>query len=136
MDQHWEHAAWHEVHADDLNHYRRQRSGCEITAKAFRTWHATVLAALALAVSQNTADGSRARPGTAVARAVREVSEHLGNTPAVCRASCVDPRIIELYETGTTAAPALGRLGEGGAYGRPATQGFVERAVLELLERD
>ncbi|MCL6671714.1 hypothetical protein [Streptomyces panaciradicis] len=66
--------AWHDLHGADLNEAVRRLSGTEITAKDFRTWHATVLAAVALAV------------GTKEARAVREVS-HLGNTPAVCRAS-------------------------------------------------
>ncbi len=95
---HWEHGAWHEVHAEDLNAYLRDRSGQDVTAKDFRTWYATVLAAVALAVSENTAGTSPARRSRVVARAVREVSEYLGNTPAVCRGSYIDPRVIELYE--------------------------------------
>ncbi|APU38658.1 MULTISPECIES: DNA topoisomerase IB [unclassified Streptomyces] len=132
----WEHAAWHEVRAEDLNAYLRDRSGQDVTAKDFRTWYATVLAAVALAVSQSTADASRARRGRVVARAVREVSEYLGNTPSVCRASYIHPRVIELYEDGETIAAALGELGEEGVFGRPATQGRVERAVLRLLRSD
>ncbi len=50
---------WHEVRAADLNSYLREGSGRDITAKDFRTWHATVLAAVALAVSARTADGPR-----------------------------------------------------------------------------
>ncbi|WP_407841795.1 DNA topoisomerase IB [Streptomyces sp. DSM 116496] len=130
---HWEHGAWHEVHAEDLNAYLRDRSGQDVTAKDFRTWYATVLAAVALAVSENTADASPARRSRVVARAVREVSEYLGNTPAVCRASYIDPRVIELYEGGETIAPALGKLGEDGLFGWPSTHGGVETAVLELL---
>ncbi|WP_030194507.1 DNA topoisomerase IB [Streptomyces sp. NRRL S-87] len=129
----WEHGAWHEVHAEDLNAYLRAGSGRDVTAKDFRTWYATVLAAVALAVSQGAADASPVRRGRIEARAVREVSEYLGNTPAVCRASYIDPRVIELYEDGRTVAPALGVLGEDGPLGRPATQGAVERAVLRLL---
>lgn len=129
----WEHRAWHEVRAEDLNDYLRERAGQEVTAKDFRTWYATVLAAVALAVSEGTADASRARRGRVVARAVREVGDYLGNTPAVCRASYIDPRVIELYEEGRTVAPALGRLGEDGLFGEPATHGAVERAVRELL---
>ncbi|MGW7346192.1 DNA topoisomerase IB [Streptomyces sp. NPDC054854] len=129
----WEHRAWHEVRAEELNDYLRERSGRDVTAKDFRTWYATVLAAVALGVSANTADAPRARRDRVVARAVREVSDYLGNTPAVCRASYIDPRIIELYDDGRTIAPALDDLGENGLFGRPATHGAVERAVLRLL---
>lgn len=129
----WEHGTWHEVHADDLNAYLRDRSRQDVTAKDFRTWYATVLAAVALAVSANTAGTPPARRARVVARAVREVSDYLGNTPAVCRSSYIDPRVIELYEDGETIAPALGKLGEDGLFGRPSTQGGVERAVLALL---
>ncbi|KPI20556.1 DNA topoisomerase [Actinobacteria bacterium OV450] len=129
----WEHGAWHEVHPGDLNDYLRDRSQQDVTAKDFRTWYATVLAAVALAVSDNTAGTTPTRRARVVSRAVREVSGYLGNTPAVCRASYIDPRVIELYEDGKTIAPALGKLGEHGLFGRPSTQGGVERAVLELL---
>ncbi|MFE1409788.1 hypothetical protein ACFW6F_03070 [Streptomyces sp. NPDC058746] len=129
----WEHRAWHEVHAEDLNAYLRVRSGRDVTAKDFRTWYATVLAAVALAVSEGTADASHARRGRVETRAVHEVSEYLGNTPAVCRSSYIDPRVVELYEDGQTIAPTLGALGEHGLVGRPATQGAVELAVLKVL---
>jgi len=68
-----------------------------------------------------------------VARVVREVAEYLGNTPAVARASYVDPRVIEEYERGRTIAAALTDLGAGIEEGRPATHGAVERAVVRLL---
>ncbi|MEU8775601.1 DNA topoisomerase IB [Streptomyces sp. NPDC048606] len=129
----WEHRAWHEVHAEDLNAYLRERSGQDVTAKDFRTWYATVLAAVALAVSARTGDTSRAHRGKVVAHAVREVSEYLGNTPAVCRASYIDPRIVQLYEQGETIASSLDSLGADSVFGRPATHGGVERAVRKLL---
>lgn len=125
--------AWHEVHADEVNDYLRSRSGADITAKDFRTWHATVLAAVALAVSVDVAGDSRARRMKAEARAVREVSGYLGNTPAVCRASYINPRLFELFEDGVTVKPALDRLGRGVEYGHPATHGEIEAAVLRLL---
>ncbi|MFK0237410.1 DNA topoisomerase IB [Streptomyces vinaceus] len=129
----WEGGAWHEVRAEDLNAYLRERAGRDVTAKDFRTWYATVLAAVALGVSAGTSHASPGRRGTAVARAVREVSGYLGNTPAVCRASYIDPRVIELYEDGKTVASVLGSLGEDGSFGRPATHGGIEEAVLKLL---
>ncbi|GAB2886284.1 DNA topoisomerase IB [Streptomyces deserti] len=129
----WERGAWHDLRGDDLNEALRRLSGTDITAKDFRTWHATVLAAVALAV---TAEDGRAGPAARrrqMSRAVREVSHYLGNTPAVCRASYIDPRVFELFEQGRTVAPVLTRLGEHGDFGRPATQGAVEAAVLDLL---
>ncbi|GAB2628375.1 DNA topoisomerase IB [Streptomyces capparidis] len=129
---HWEGRAWHDVTGEDLNAYLRELGGVDITAKDFRTWHATVLAAVALAVSERARPTLAARR-RAVARAAREVADYLGNTPAVCRASYINPRVVELYEEGVTVAPALDRLGEEAAFGVPATQGAVERAVLRML---
>ncbi len=129
----WQGRAWHEVRAEDLNSYLRECSGTDLTAKDFRTWHATVLAAVALAVSVQVSRDSRTARKRAVTRAVREVSEYLGNTPAVCRASDINPRTVELFEQGRTIAPDLDRLGAEASFGHPATQGEIEAAVLRLL---
>ncbi|MFG3203795.1 DNA topoisomerase IB [Streptomyces sp. NPDC048192] len=123
---------WHELSGDDINAYLRELAGLDITAKDFRTWHATVMAAVALAVSQSVARSETARR-RAIARAAREVAGYLGNTPAVCRASYINPRVVELYEEGVTVAAALPQLGGEGPYGTPATQGPAERAVLRML---
>ncbi|GGX77274.1 DNA topoisomerase IB [Streptomyces minutiscleroticus] len=131
--EYWEGQRWHEVHSEDLNDCLRRLSGVEITAKDFRTWHATVLAAVGLAVSARMAGESQAARKRAVARVVREVSHYLGNTPAVCRASYINPKVVELFEEGVTIDDTLHRLGEGAQFGHPATQGAVEEAVRELL---
>ncbi len=89
-------------------------------------------AAVGLAVSQPAARAPSARK-RAVARVVQEVTDYLGNTPAVARASYIDPRIIALYERGVTIAPVLADLGKGREFGDAATKGHAERAVLELL---
>ncbi|GGU39734.1 DNA topoisomerase IB [Streptomyces lavendofoliae] len=128
----WERPSWRDVSGEDVNAYLKEIAGLEISAKDFRTWHATVMAAIALAVSESVARSETARK-RAIARAAREVSGYLGNTPAVCRASYINPRVIELYEEGVTIAPALPRLGDEGTYGIPATQGPAERAVLRML---
>ncbi|MFE0451253.1 DNA topoisomerase IB [Streptomyces sp. NPDC058914] len=130
-----ERGTWHDLHGGDLNEALRRLAGTDITAKDFRTWHATVLAAVALAVTTKEARATPAARRRQAARAVREVSRYLGNTPAVCRASYIDPRVFEHFEQGRTIAPALTRLGEHGNFGRPATQGAVEAAVLALLDR-
>lgn len=143
----WEGGAWHDLHGPDLNEALRRLSGAESpklsaslgqgvppSAKDFRTWHATVLAAVAVAVTAEAGRATKTARHRQTVRAVKEVSRYLGNTPAVCRASYIDPRVFELFEQGRTIAPALTRLGEHGAFGRPATQGAVEAAVLELLD--
>lgn len=127
---------WHDVDADDVNPYLRETLGSDggvtVSAKDFRTWHATVLMAVALGVS--TRPESPSARTKVIARAYREVAHYLGNTPAVCRASYVDPRIVDLWHDGATVRGALDELGEGGHVGQPATQGAVEAAVLELLD--
>src|SRR5204862_2732789 len=125
---------WHDVTAADINDYLREVSGGDYTAKDFRTWHATVLAAVGLAVSEGAADRDAARK-RAIARVVREVADYLGNTPAVARASYIDPRVIELYEGGFTIASALADLGKDCDFGDLATRGRAESAVVRLLAR-
>ena len=122
---------WHDITTTDVNEYVKEHLG-EASAKDFRTWHATVLAAMALAVSTPTLPSPTARK-RAVSRAMKEVSTYLGNTPTVARASYVDPRVIDLFHDGRTIEPALRDIGEGSPDDAPGTQGAVEDAVLELL---
>lgn len=129
---------WVDVKSADINAFLRELTGGDAeavyTAKDFRTWSATVLAAVGLAVSTH-ADSPTAR-SRAVTRMVKEVADKMGNTPAVCRSSYIDPRVVDLYTDGITIAPALEQLGEDVGYGEPATQGAVEAAVLRLLSED
>ena len=123
-------ANWHELTAEEVNAYLKRKSGGPFTAKDFRTWNGTVLAAVALAGADDAR--SRAAREREVKRAVKTVAAYLGNTPAVCRASYVDPRVIDRFHAGVTITPATG---EGGPdLGRPWVRARVERAVLELLE--
>src|SRR5207245_662683 len=80
---------WHDVTSTEINNYLKELSGAEITAKDFRTWTATVLMAATLAGAP--APTSRTARKRAVKAAYELVSEQLGNTPAVCKASYVDP---------------------------------------------
>jgi DNA topoisomerase I len=89
---------WQEIRADAVNDYLREISGASMTAKDFRTWHGTVTAAAELA--EAGPQPTEAKRRKVVAHAMREVAEQLGNTPAVARASYVDPRLIEKYEDG------------------------------------
>ncbi|MGW0197847.1 DNA topoisomerase IB [Nonomuraea sp. NPDC003201] len=123
--------AWVDVRSDDINDYLRKVMDFEVTAKDFRTWHATVLAAVGLAVSVR----ARSRTGRrrAVTRVIREVADYLDNTPAVARASYVDPRVIAAYHRGHTINRSLTKLGSDTAEGQLATHGTTEQAVLSLL---
>ncbi|MDQ3952437.1 MAG: DNA topoisomerase IB [Actinomycetota bacterium] len=123
---------WCDVKSADINLYVKEITGGDFTAKDFRTWNATVLAAVALAVSGEAAKSRTARK-RAASRAVQEVAHYLGNTPAVCRASYIDPRVFDRYQSGWTISGALEQLGEGRDFGEPSTQGPIEAAVLELL---
>ncbi|MEU5938087.1 DNA topoisomerase IB [Micromonospora sp. NPDC047548] len=117
----WDGRQWRDVRSDEVNEYLRDASGGEMTAKDFRTWHATVLAAIELAtVGVQRSATARKR---AVAGVMREVAELLGNTPTVARTSYVDPRVVDLYHDGVVAPV------------RPDTpKPEAERTVLELLK--
>jgi DNA topoisomerase-1 len=124
---------WVDVRSEDINAYIKEQTGGDFTAKDYRTWSATVLAAVALASSFPVARSRTART-RAVSRAVKEVAAYLGNTPAVCRASYIDPRVFDRFRSGLTVAGALEQLGRVDAPGEPAHQGAIEAAVLDLIE--
>jgi DNA topoisomerase I len=120
---------WQDVRSPDINAWLKEATGEDVSAKDFRTWGATVLAAVGLAVSP-VPDTKTARK-RAVTRVVKEVAHHLGNTPAVARASYIDPRVFDRYADGITIAGALPAMGEDDDL--TAIQGDVEAAVLELV---
>jgi DNA topoisomerase IB len=120
---------WCDVRSPDINAYLKAATGRDISAKDFRTWGATVLAAVALAV--NTPELlSRTARKRAIVRAVKEVAYYLGNTPAVARNSYIDPRVFDRYRDGQTIPLEL----VGADPDATAIQGPVEEAVLGLLE--
>jgi len=119
---------WRSILPELVNDYIRASTGLEATAKDFRTWHATVLAAAALAetAEPGSTNASRKR---AVASAMKEVASFLGNTPALARSSYVDPRVVDSYERGRTIRSATRR-----SYDTTdERQAALERATLKLL---
>jgi DNA topoisomerase I len=123
---------WLDLKSADINAFLKEATGQDISAKDFRTWGATVLAAVALAVVHEAPASSKTARKRAVTRAVKEVAHYLGNTPAVARASYIDPRVFDRFADGQTIAPALvAASGDGDE--ATAIQGPVEQAVLELL---
>jgi DNA topoisomerase-1 len=122
---------WRDVRSDDINEYLKHELGEEFSAKDFRTWNATVMAAVTLATGGRDASSKAARR-RAINGAVRAVSELLGNTPAVARRSYIDPRVFDRYQSGWTIAGALEQIPElDVADDRVRTQ--IERAVVDLL---
>ena len=91
----------HHIVSDDVNEYLREASGEEITAKDFRTWAATNLAALALADMERF--DSEVKTKRAVVAAVEHVAKQLGNTPAICRKCYIHPAVFEGYLDGSLA---------------------------------
>ncbi len=89
----------HAIDSDDVNEYLRDITGEEITAKDFRTWAATNLAALAL--QRLEAFDSQAKAKKNVLQAVEAVAKMLGNTPAICRKCYIHPKIFNGYLDGT-----------------------------------
>jgi DNA topoisomerase-1 len=127
---------WTDVKSADVNAYLKEATGGDFSAKDFRTWNATVLAAVALAVSGEAHPSATARK-RAETRAIKEVSTYLGNTPAVCRASYIDPRVFDAFHAGLTIRPALEQVTQSMAPGElPIHQPALERAVLDLLNED
>jgi DNA topoisomerase IB len=121
---------WRELSAEEVNAYLKRGAGGDFTAKDFRTWNATVLAAVALAGAEQTR--ARTAREREVKQAIKTVAAYLGNTSAVCRASYVDPRVIDRFQSGVTIAEAIGRAGPD--LGKPRIRARVEGAVLALLE--
>ncbi len=122
---------WVPIRADDINDYLKGHMDEEFSAKDFRTWNATVLAAVVLAADGHGATTKTARR-RAINAAVREVAEVLGNTPAVARRAYIDPRVFDRYQAGATIAPSLRRLAEIDLEDE-RTRTRLERAVLRLL---
>jgi DNA topoisomerase-1 len=89
----------HDIRSEDVNDYLREITGQDFTAKDFRTWAGTVLAARALQEFEQV--DSEARRKKNVMRAVEKVAERLGNTKAVCRKCYIHPQIIESYMEGS-----------------------------------
>lgn len=143
---------WRPLTGEEINEYVRSVTGLAVSAKDFRTWHGTVLGSVALAWEHLGHPRGQAWSERALNRAVRRavvaVAENLGNTPAVCRGSYINPRTIEFFRSGVTiertiaamtgtgsaatrtpdAAETAARVAELGAAPR------VERAVLKMLK--
>ncbi len=120
-----------DVGSDDVNAYLREISGEDFTAKDFRTWAGTVLAAIAL--REFEAFDSQAQARKNVVRAIEAVAKRLGNTPSVCRKCYVHPEVLGAYLDGSMVESLRQRADE--AMAGLAQLKPEEAAVLVLLQR-
>jgi DNA topoisomerase-1 len=120
--------AWNDVKSTTVNEYLREVSGLDMSAKDFRTWHATVL--MAAILGRQPVPASRRGRDSVVRSGYVEVSEALGNTPAVCKKSYVDPRVVDLFHGGTVIALPPNRRSD------DAMRSALEKEVLDLLRVD
>jgi len=120
-----------EVTSSDVNHYLREISGRDITAKDFRTWAGTVMAALALQEIERV--DTQAAMKKNVRDAVERVAARLGNTPAICRKCYVHPEVFAAYAEGELLLE-VGRKAEKELRSANALKP-EESAVLALLQQ-
>jgi DNA topoisomerase I len=122
----------HTVGSADVNDYLRAITGDDYTAKDFRTWSGTVLAALALQEFEAVDSDAQARKN--VVRAIESVAQRLGNTPSVCRKCYVHPAVLDAYLDGTMLEGLRARAEESLVEDLKDLQP-EEAAVLAMLER-
>jgi DNA topoisomerase IB len=123
---------WRNVSSADINDYLKDASGGGFSAKDFRTWNATVLAAVAIAAAANGTETKAARKRV-VNQAVRRVADYLGNTPAVCRSAYIDPRVIDRFNAGVHLGKQIKRIVDSAEPSEFPDRARIERAVLQLL---
>jgi DNA topoisomerase-1 len=122
----------HTVGSADVNDYLRTITGEDYTAKDFRTWSGTVLAAMALQEFEAVDSDAQAKKN--VVRAIESVAERLGNTPSVCRKCYVHPAVLDAYLDGTMLEGLRARAEESLVEDLKDLQP-EEAAVLAMLER-
>ena len=123
---------WGDVRAAQINEYLKEAMEGDYTAKDFRTWNATLLAAVDLATNGRDASTKAARKRAAAA-ATERVADYLSNTPAVCRSAYIDPRVFDRFDAGETIHRSLRRIVADGDPGEFADRERIEAAVLRLI---
>lgn len=118
------------ISSTDVNAYLREISGSDVTAKDFRTWTGTVLAALAL--SEYASFDSEAAAKRNIREAIESVARHLGNTPAICRKCYIHPQVIDAYLAGELKLQLRKRIA--GKLRQGALR-HEERQVLKFLRK-
>jgi DNA topoisomerase-1 len=128
-----ENGRWQDIKSPDIRAYVKETAGDEYTAKDFRTWAGTVLAAVTLAATAPERRKVASANKRMITHAVKQVAYFLGNTPAIARSAYIDPRVFDRFHDGYTIEPVLMDLADEPDIGQPAIQGRVEEAVLDLI---
>jgi DNA topoisomerase-1 len=126
-----EESGWVNVQADALNARFKELMGDDYSVKDLRTWHGTVLAAVAFVDADLPV--SKAVVKRVESAVMAEVAEALGNTPAVARGSYVDPRVVAGYESNVTIAAASKRAARSRDVDR--RQAILDKATRTLIQR-
>jgi len=125
--------ALHDIHSSDVNAYIKQYMGDDYTAKDFRTWGGTLLATSAILEAELEVSSSATAKKRAMSAVVRSVAKRLGNTPAVARASYIDPRVFAAFED----ERSLQKVKKAMQHMRPKRYMSVEeQCVLKVLSTD
>jgi DNA topoisomerase IB len=127
-----ENGVWVDLTSADINEYVKEATGGDFSAKDFRTWNGTMLAAVALSIHASE-NGSSRPTKRAISEAVRRVAGFLG-TPAVTRTSYIDPRVFDRHLSGWTVTPALEEDDDAFGLARESTRRVIESAVIHLIE--
>ena len=116
-----------------INSYIKEVMGERFSAKDFRTWAGTLICACALARGRTENNGGKSTLKKKVVEAIKETASHLGNTPAVCRSSYINPAVFESFEKGQAVEQYFCDVLE---LVEHRTRGLhaSERALLKLLE--
>lgn len=125
------------VTSHEVNEYLHEVSGEPFTAKDFRTWAGTVLAARALQEFEQVDSEAQAKKN--IVRAIESVAEHLGNTPAVSRKAYIHPEVLSAYLEGTTIRTVMQHAREDLAQSLSdldPEEGAVMALLYERLARD
>lgn len=121
------------VTSKDVNEYLKSVTASEFSAKDFRTWGATLLAAIELADMKAAENEQQAKKN--IVKAVKKVAEHLGNTPSVCRGCYIHPKVLKAYEKGITLEETTPKNKRRVRRIQPEYQ-IEEIALLNLLKKD
>lgn len=124
---HREGGEWCPLAPETVNDYIRQVTRLDVTAKDFRTWHGTLVAAATLATAGEAL--TERDQDDAVRNAIQAAADLLGNTPALARSAYVDPRVLDAYRAGRTVPVGPARR----ALTDPTRIRPVELALVELI---
>ena len=124
---------WVDLTSTDINEYVKEATGGDFSAKDFRTWNGTMLAAVALSIDAHR-NGSVRPTKRGAKEAVKVVAGFLGNTPSVARSAYIDPRVFDRYYSGWTITPALKKGADAFGLEHESSRRAIEKAVVDLIE--